>query len=507
MKGLSKSRYTAFCQCPKNLWLKVFNPEVATKDPALEARFERGNEVGDYAMQLFGEFVEVTTQNADGSLNYTTMVEKTKEEMAKGTENICEASFATAGHYCAVDILRKNGDGWDIYEVKSSTYKGDEKDTPESLLVYTRDIAYQKWLLEQCGVKVNGTYLVRLNKFYVRGKKLDLQQLFHIRNMDDVVANEYLKVPSNVNLALKALGGPEPDEPIEIHCHKPYHCAFFDYCKRLHGVPEDEPTVFDLYNVRFSKMCKLYNEGKVRFEDLVSEKLGEVQKLQVSTYLNNSQLVTPAEIREFLKKLTYPLYFLDFETMQDAIPKFEGTRPYQQIPFQYSLHWIEKEGEDPKHKDFLGDSVNDPRRALAEKLCNEIPKGVCTTAYNKGFECGRLKELAAAYPDLSDHLLDIADHIVDLIEPFHEKMVYLPEMEGSFSIKHVLPALQPDWSYDDLGGSVHNGGEAMTLYPQIVRPGRSPEEIEADRKSLLEYCKLDTLAMVEVWKKLIEMSK
>ena len=171
------------------------------------------------------------------------------------------------------------------------------------------------------------------------------------------------------------------------------------------------------------------------------------------------------------------------------------------------MHWIEQEGGELKHEDFLGDSVNDPRRALAEKLCRDIPMGVCTTAYNKGFECGRIKELADAFPDLREHLLDIANHIVDLIEPFRQKMVYMPEMNGSFSIKHVLPALQPDLSYDDLEGSVHNGGEAMNLYPQIVRPGRTAAEIEADRKSLLEYCALDTQAMVKVWEKLMEMAE
>ena len=502
MTGLSKSRYTAFCQCPKILWLNVFNPDVATIDPALQARFEKGNEVGDLAMHLFGEFEEVTAKNADGSLDLAAMVQKTKDEMAKGTENICEASFALDGHYCAVDILRKNGDGWDIYEVKSSTYKGEKEDTPKHLLVYTRDIAYQKWLLEQCGVKVNGTYLVRLNKFYVRGKDLDLQQLFPVKNMDALVANEYPTVPSNVAAAQKVLAGGEPAEPIAMHCHEPYDCADFEYCTK--GIPT--PNVFDLYRMDFKEKCDLYNAGKIAFKDLVNEKLNEIQQLQVATYLNDTELVTPEEIREFLKKLTYPLYFLDFETMQDAIPQYEGTRPYQQIPFQYSLHWIEQEGGVLHHTDYLGDSVNDPRRALAEQICQDIPMGVCTTAYNKGFECGRLKELAAAYPDLSEHLLDIADHIVDLIEPFRQKMVYLPEMNGSFSIKHVLPALRPDLSYDDLKGSVHNGGEAMTIYPEIAKM-KTEQEKDAARKSLLEYCELDTKAMVMVWEKLREMAK
>ena len=530
MKGLSKSRYTAFCQCPKNLWLKVYKPDEAQIDDAMMARFAEGNKVGDLAMGLFGDYIEAKAKKPDGSLDLVAMVEQTQKYMKEGVENICEASFILDNHYCAVDILRRNGDGWDIYEVKSSTYKGDEHDTEKELLVYSRDIAYQKWLLTQCGVKVNGCYLVRLNKFYTRGKELDIQQLFHIKNMDELVENEYAKVPANVNVALKTLASGEPNEPVAEHCQKPYCCAFFDYCTK--GIPT--PNVFDLYRMNFKKKCELYNQGKVSFEDLRYEKLSEIQHLQVNTHLNDTELVTPQEIREFLKKLTYPLYFLDFETMMPAVPEYEGTRPYQQITFQYSLHWIEEEGGRLEHTDFLGNSVDDPRRALAEKLCLDIPKGVCSTAYNKGFECGRLKELAEAYPDLSDHLLDIADHIVDLIEPFRKKMVYLPEMNGSFSIKQVLPALQPDdpaLDYKNLSGSVHNGGEAMAIYPKIgqmiesiSKQGVQMKEdgslvlsdslmklpdivaikngIDTARKSLLEYCKLDTLAMVKIWERL-----
>ena len=503
MKGLSKSRYTAFCQCPKYLWLKVYEPNKAIVDEALQARFEQGNQVGDLAMGLFGEYKEAHAEKPDGSLDLAKMTEQTRKWMDEGVENICEASFTIDGHYCAIDILRKNGDGWDIYEVKSSTFKDDMEDTPKHLLVYTSDIAYQKWVLEQCGVKVNSCYLVRLNKSYVRGKELDIRELFHVKNMDKLVADEYDKVEPNVVLAQKVLCGDEPVESIGIHCQEPYGCAFFDYCTT--GICK--PNVFNLYRMNFKKKCELYNQGKISFEDLAGEKLSDIQRLQIDTYLNNTQLVTPQKIREFLKKLTYPLYFLDFETMQTPVPEFEGTQPYQQITFQYSLHWIEKEGGELKHSEFLGDSVSDPRRKLAEQLCREIPKDVCSTAYNKSFECGRLRELAKAYPDLSDHLNNIADHIIDLIEPFREKMVYLPEMNGSFSIKHVLPALQPDdpeLKYENLDGSVHNGGEAMTIYPQIAK--MSPAEADAARQSLLKYCRLDTLAMVKVWEKLKEMA-
>ncbi len=476
---------------------------MATVDEALLARFEQGNKVGDLAMKLFGEYKEVKALKPDGSLDLVAMTDQTQQLMQEGVDNICEASFTYDGNYCAVDILRRNGDGWDIYEVKSSTYRDEKSDTTKHLLVYTRDIAYQKWVLEQCGVKVKGTFLVRLDSSYVLGKEQDIQKLFHIKAVSKFVADEYLKVPANVARATKVLSGEEPNEPIALHCHEPYGCGFFNYC--THGMTE--PNVFNLYRLNFKRKCELYNQGKIYYEDLRGEKLTPIQQLQVETALNDTQLVTPEEIRVFLDKLGYPLYFLDFETMQFAVPEYEGTKPYQQIPFQYSLHWIEKEGGELKHSEFLGNSVEDPRRALAEQLCRDIPMGVCSTAYNKGFECGRLKELAKAYPDLSEHLLDISNHIVDLIEPFRKKMVYLPEMNGSFSIKHVLPALQPDdpeLNYANLPGTVHNGGEAMTIYPKIK--DMTPTDAAAARQSLLQYCCLDTLAMVKVWEKLREMA-
>ena len=504
-KGLSKSRYTAFCQCPKNLWLNVNKPTEAFIDDALRARFAQGNEIGDLAMNLFGPYKETTTKNADGSLDLNTMCALTQQYMDQGVDNICEASFALDGHYCAVDILRRNGDGWDIYEVKSSTYKGDEKDTPKHLLVYTRDIAYQKWLIEQCGLKVKNTYLVRLNKFYVlQTQQPVISELFHVKNMDALVANELPKVAPNAVQALMVLQGGEPDIPVGIQCHEPYNCAFFDYCIGHLA----EPNVFNLYRMNFECKCELFNAGKIHFEDLRNEKLSEIQRLQVETELNHTQLVSADDIRAFLPRLTFPLYFLDFETMMPAVPQFIGTRPYQQITFQYSLHWIEQEGGELHHTDFLGNGKDDPRRALAEQLCRDIPRDVCITAYNKSFECGRIQELADAYPDLREHLLAIKGNFVDLIEPFREKMVYMPEMNGSFSIKHVLPALCPDdpaLNYAKLPGNVHNGGDAMTIYPQMGKMNQA--DYNAARKALLGYCFLDTLAMVKVWEKLKEMAK
>lgn len=213
--------------------------------------------------------------------------------------------------------------------------------------------------------------------------------------------------------------------------------------------------------------------------------------------------VEKENIRDFLSNLSFPLYFLDFETMQPVIPKYIRTKPYAQISFQYSLHYIENEGSELKHKEFLAESGTDPRRALAEKLCSDIPMGVCLTAYNKAFECTRIKELAETFPDLTEHLLNIKDNIVDLLVPFQSGYYYNRAMGGSFSIKSVLPAIFPDdpeLDYHNLEG-VHNGGEAMTIYPKIQF--MAPEEQKAARHNLLKYCELDTYTMVKVWEALV----
>jgi hypothetical protein len=510
MKGLSKSRYTAFCQCPKNLWLKVYKPEEAPENEGLKARFEQGNVVGKLAMELFGDFKKVHAEKADKSLDLGKMVEQTRQWMEDGVENICEASFAMEGHYCAVDILRKTKTGWAIYEVKSSSFP--EFNGQEARLEkYAPDIAYQKWVLTQCGVNVTGTYLVCLNSDYVRQGELDIQQLFVINDLKDLVDNEYLKVAARVCQALKVINSEqEPDLDLSEGCMKPYGCAFLGYCKRQHGV--SSPSVFDIYGGQgrggftFKKKLYYYYQGLVTFEDLRSTDIGPIQNMQIESALTGKEFINPDGIRKFLEKITYPIYFLDFETMQDAVPQYDGAKVYAQITFQYSLH-IKASADAPyDHKEYLAPSDgSDPRRKLAESLCNHIPKDVCTLAYNKMFERGRILELAALYPDLSDHLTNIADHIIDLIDPFRAGDYYVPAMGGSFSIKSVLPALfpgDPELDYHNLDDRCQNGGDAMTIFPQIK--DMKPEEADASREALLNYCKLDTWAMVKVWEKLKE---
>lgn len=491
--NFSKSKYCGLWQCPKIAWLRKYKPDEITVDGSVLARMEAGNIVGDLAMGLFGDFVEVTAYNGE-KIDLSKMIENTKNEMAKGTPVICEASFDFNGLYCAVDILKKDGDGWAIYEVKSSTH--------EDKQVYAADVAYQKYVLESCGVNVTGTYLVCINNEYVFDGTLDIHQLFKIADISEGVFFESANIKTNLNVAELILKS-EDEPPIDLStaCNNPYRCSFWSYCSR--HIPY--PSVFDLYRLNFSKKIDLYKKGKIKFEDLILEETitNEKQIRQMSFHLKEQGThIDKAGISEFLDTLSYPIYFLDFETIQPVIPEFIGTKPYAQIPFQYSLHYIEKEGGELNHKEFLAESGTDPRRALAERLCEDIPMNVCVTAYNKAFECTRIKELAEAFPDLADHLLNIESNIKDLLVSFQSGYYYNKAMGGSFSIKSVLPAIFPDdpaLDYHNLE-QIHNGGEAMSIFPKIKDMPK--EEQETTRKNLLRYCELDTYAMVKIWEEL-----
>ena len=488
---LSKSKYTQVWSCPKAAWLSKNKPEQASVDENAKTRMKTGVEVGELARGLFGDYVNVTVASADGHLDLTQMIENTQREMGSGTPAICEASFSYEGLYCAVDILRKDGNGWSIYEVKSSTDPNQD--------IYIADVSYQKYVLGKCGVHVTRVCIVCLDNQYIYDGTLKLEELFLVTDVTKEAEEAEKNVPATLRTAETVLNSmQEPKMELAEAC---VGCAYWTYCTS--HLPQ--PNVFDLYRLSTGKKLDYYRKGIVSFEAL--KKCGMIkndkQRRQIEFALGDCGTWTDREkIREFLDTLTYPLYFLDFESMQPAIPFCVGTRPYAQIPFQYSLHFIESEGSPLQHREFLAESGSDPRRAIAEALCRDIPKEACVTAYNKSFECSRLKELAAAFPDLGNHLLAIADRVIDLLVPFQSGYYYNRAMGGSFSIKSVLPAIYPDdpsLDYHNLKG-VHNGGEAMSIFPQIQY--MEPAEKEQARNNLLKYCELDTYAMVKVWEAL-----
>ena len=461
MKSISKSSYCNGLQCSKMLWLKTFMPEKAVIDSATQAKFDSGQEVGNLAKQYFGDYLEVELDFDDRQNSIPRAVQQTQQLIADGkTQNIAEATFTTENTLCRVDILRVLSTGeLEIVEVKSATSVKPE---------YYDDVAFQYYVLTKCGYKVAKASVMHINSKYVRQGEINVQQLFTLVDITDAVIEKQAEVEPNLERFIEISNRQEePEIEIGEQCTKPYPCAFQQHCW--------SETDFE--------------ERKKYFDDKCDK----------------------SKIREFLNSLSYPLYFLDFETFQSVIPLYDGSRPYQQIPFQYSLHILDKKGGNLTHKEFLADnSLTDPRPAFAKQILKDIPRNACVVAYNTTFEKGRIAEMAELFPELSGHLMEIRANMIDLMKPFrisfgkHTGAFYCQEMQGSYSIKTVLPALCPDFAsaYDELP-LIRTGGEAMEIFPALHL--ETPEKQAEIRNGLLEYCRLDTLAMVKVLEKVYEM--
>lgn len=497
IKSLTKSKYCKGAQCEKILWLNEFlkrDNSIDDKNPI----FETGKKVGELARGLFGDYEEVPS---DESNNYRV---KLTAKLLKDKPNIiAEASFTYENNFCSVDILKNDDDGVEIYEVKSST---------KLKKIDMNDPAFQYFVLTNLGFNVKKACVVYLNTEYIRGKELDIGQLFHI---DDVTAEVQIR-QDEIRNKIEFLNNfmqahdkdNEPFKEIGEHCFKPRECEFWEYCTR--NLPK--PNIFDL-NGKFTKPVtkfKKYRENKISFKDLEHEKLSEKSMEQIDFELHDRQpKILKDEIREFLDNLKYPLYFIDYEAFQCAIPKYEGTHSYQQIPFQYSLHIVQNEGAQLEHKEFLAE-IDDENivRTFAERMVNDLPEDGSVIVYNKTFEESHVnKKLAKMYPDLKEEIDRINSNIVDFEDPFKYRWFYVKEMKGYSSIKIVLPTLYPDnpeLDYSNLS-MVHNGTEAPQAFLSLK--DQTPEEQKETRDALLKYCELDTYAMVKIWEKLKEAIK
>ena len=490
--NLSKSRYTTGITCGKKLWLNCFKPEEAI-DTSNDVVLANGTKIGELARGLLGDYelIEYDT-------NYKNMINKTNELLQSKPNIICEASFSYDGNFCSVDILKNDIDGVEIYEVKSSKEISD---------IYYDDITYQTWVLKKLGFNVKKSCIVHVNSDFVKHDEIDIHEFFKIEDVTNELDID--SVEDNVKYLKEILNKKEePVIDLSESCNKPYPCPFFKYCTKKLPIP----NVFDIgWNLRFTKKLEMYYRNHVSFEDVLKNEVITNKKAleQIEAYINNSKpIINKDNIKEFLNKITYPLYFLDFESYQDAIPRIDGTKPNQHICFQYSLHYYLEEDGELFHKEYLSEEYDgDPMYGLCKRLTEDIPKNACVIVYNKGFEQPRLREMAKLYPEFRDHLLNIHDNIVDLAVPFSNQDYYVKEMGGSYSIKIVSPALfpnDPDSDYHNLE-DVHKGDEASAAYLSL--PTLSKEEQDKLRQNMLIYCGRDTMATVKLYERLREVVK
>lgn len=492
---LSKSRYCKCVQCEKILWMDKYKSKCAVAEDK-DAVFETGKKVGELAKGLFGNYEDI-----EYNKDLTVMIEKTDELLKDKPNVIVEASFSYEDNFCSVDILKNDADGVEIYEVKSSTHAKD---------IYLDDVAYQYFVLSNLGLNVKKACLVLIDNEYVRGKDLDINQLFKIVDLTDIAFDKQDEVRDNIDKINRFMEehdrDSEPLKDIGEYCFNPYSCDFWQYCAR--DLPK--PNVFDIKGGMQSRMkFKLYDEGKISFEDLQNERINPKYLEQIDFELNDREAkINKEAIKDLLDSLSYPLYFIDYESFNCAIPEYEGTKPYQQIPFQYSLHIIKEEGAPIEHKEFLAQYWDENIiRNFAESMINDLPEDGSVIVYNRVFEESHVnKKLAEMYPDLKDEIERINGNMVDFMVPFKNRDYYTKEMKGSYSIKYVLPALFPDdpqLNYSNLE-LVHNGGEASNAFLSLK--DKTPEEQKAIRQALLKYCGLDTFAMVKIWEKFKEVT-
>ena len=491
--ALSKSLYIRGLQCEKSLWLKKKKPEVLqAPDDGAQAVFDTGTSVGELACELFsgGERIEYTG-------DFGSQMAKTKELMERGTKVIYEATFCFDGILVMVDILRIGKDGLIINEVKSSTSVKE---------VYIDDASIQYYVISSLGYKVSAVNIIHIDNSYVRGEKLELDKFFHTEDVTEQVRKKQADIPQVLSKFDEILSKDvEPDIDIGPRCSDPYNCDAWEYCwRKQRGIPEY--SIFDISRLRSDKKFELYKSGVVKFEDIKElDKFNASQQIQIRSELSQEEIIDKDAINEFLGTLSYPIYHLDFETFQQAVPEFIGLSPYEQIPFQFSIHKDDGKGN-LEHFEFLAEVGADPRYELALNLIKFIPQDACVLAYNMSFEKRVIRRLAEIYPQISNELMAIHDNIKDLMAPFASKNYYHSKMQGSYSIKYVLPALVPEFesAYKNLN-LIHHGGEAMQAYEAMAY--MPADEREAYKKALLAYCKLDTLAMVKVLEKLREVAK
>ncbi|WP_206423418.1 DUF2779 domain-containing protein [Aliarcobacter butzleri] len=487
--NLSKSLYTKGIQCPKALWLKKYKPRVLTPpDESALAVFDTGNIVGDFACQLFPDGKEVPY-----SKNYDEMITTTKQWLDEKVETIYEATFNYDGILMMVDILKVEDDGVSIYEVKSSTEVKD---------IYLYDISIQYYVLKNLGFKIKSANVIHINNDYIRDDNLDINQLFKIVDVTNNVKSMQSNIPNILKEFETYLEDRENEPNIDIgkHCNNPYICDAKEYCWKIQRQIPDY-SIFNIFNLGSKKQIELYSRGIISIDDVPHDfDMTSIQAQAVENYKSKITYIDIENIKSFLQTLTYPIYHLDFETYQQAIPLYKGLKPFEQIPFQYSLHIEYEDGKKNKileHKEYLAQDSVDSRYELALRLCEDIPKDVTVLAYNMSFEKGVIKRLATLFEEFSEHLLSINENMQDLMVPFQKKWYVTPHMNGSYSIKYVLPALVPEFekAYKELD-DVQNGSQAMNAFANLSK--LSEEEKQKLRKSLLEYCKLDTLAMVKI---------
>jgi len=495
---LSKTNYLLYRTCPQNAWVKIFEPAIfhSTKLTEFDKMIiETGNEIDSLARDLFPG--GILLENRKDTI-------ATDKLIAKKEPIIYQPVFCSDKFETIPDILIWNNQysAYDIYEAKS-TVSGENKKANDD--VYRHDLAFQLNVLKQLFIPINRAYIIRLNCDYVRGEKLNINELFIKEDFTDSV-NEILDdVLSEMESAYNLL---QPANKPLGYCScvikgRSAHCSCFSYLNP--NIPEY--SVHDIARIGNSKkkLEGLIDGGIFSIFDVPEDfDLTDIQRNQVNVAQSKKVIIDGIELKNFFKEITYPISFIDYETFPSAVPRFQGYSPYNQIPFQFSLHVLNNEGAELEHYEFLHTENCSPDLKFIEALQKYLPRSGSVIVWNKQFESGINAKLADRQPEFKIYLDSFNERIIDLEVPFKKQYYVHPGFLGKTSIKKVLPTLAPEFSYKTL--NIQEGGTASETWNKIVNGEYSEEEVKQKSTDLLAYCNLDTLAMYEIWKHCINIT-
>ena len=479
--GLSKSKITSFEQCPKRLWLQTHRAELAELDAGAETRFAAGHEVGDAACSLCSGGIMIEAEP-----DLAAALQRTQELISASAHSpLFEATFAHDGVLVRVDIMEPDAlGGWHVAEVKSSTSRKD---------YHVADLATQLWVLREAGVQVSSAAIRHLNnQFFLteegnyHGAFLDTPSLEDAKPLA-------LKRPKLVAEIRSVLDGEEPARDPGGHCHDPFPCEFVAYCSR--DLETSRYPISSLPRTGKQLAAKWAEHGIAELEDVPAGSFTNAVHARIHEAVLSGVAYHDVDgARRMVDDWTFPRTYLDFETIAFALPRWLGTKPWEQVPFQFSAHIEEREGQ-ITHREFLSLDGIDPRRACAEALVAQIPQDGTIIAYNAAFERTSILRLAERFPDLAEDLKAIAARIVDLL-PVTREHWYHRDQGGSWSIKAVLPTISNSGDYAML--DVSDGSAAQLAYLEAIAPATSEARVAELAQSLRTYCAKDTYAMIEV---------
>ena len=466
----------------KRLYLQIYQPELAEAgEEGQAARLEQGNDVGLLAQARFpgGVFVDAE-HGLDGAMAQTASLLEDSSVPA-----IFEATFQHQGVLVRVDILQwRPGNRWRLIEVKSSL------DVKE---YHCYDVAIQAHVLRGYGLDLSSCCLMHLNRDYVyTGRQYDPKELFAIRNLTKQIRKLDPEIPKLLKAERTALALEQPpDIAPGRQCSEPVPCEFYGCC----NPPVPEHHISFLPRLSGKKKVELLDQGITFIREIPEGFSLTANQIRVWTSVKTGQPWLSDDLGKELSRLKYPRYFMDFETLFPAIPRFAGMWPYSHIPFQWSVHRQMSPDSELEHFEFLADDEADPRRDFLESLIGVLGSRGPIVAYNAGFESQRLSDLANWMPKYAGRIAKLQARLWDLL-PFVKKHLYHPQFHGSFSLKAILPALVPGFGYADM--EVSHGGEARLAWDRLIRDGLDVEDRQRLRAALLAYCRQDTFAMAQV---------